>query len=234
MDCIAFFLLLFFKDMLALLQRKRHHEGGKRDGVGEEERKITVGVWRSRESKTQRGWKGFLKSREGERYWVKRAEESTILWWPRPKAGARALSPASVTVETAAHISTSPGESKSPPGENEGRETKKQSISFPVPFCCQMQKWEEKEDEEGLWVLQWMGLKAWQRASHSSIAPKLTAFVTALKNKAKVKVEKLTGEQQLYMRLYLACTVRLRTQAQSSLYSISHSVKGSANKALYM
>lgn len=36
---------------------------------------------------------------------------------------AQALSPVSVTVETAAHISTSPGESKFPLGKNEGRET---------------------------------------------------------------------------------------------------------------
>lgn len=68
--------------------------------------------------------------------------------------GAQALSPASVTMETAAHISTSPGESKSSPGENEGREIretqkkKKQSIASPVPFRCQTQKSKEKEEED--------------------------------------------------------------------------------------
>lgn len=55
-----------------------------------------------------------------------------------------------------------------------------------------------------------------------------------MKNKAKVKVAELTGVQQLHKRLHLACAVCLWTQSQPSLYSISLSVKRSANKALYM
>lgn len=65
------------------------------------------------------------------------------------KSRAQALSPVSVTVETGTDISTSPGESKSPPGENEGREIrkpKKQSISSHVPFFSQTE--ESKDDED--------------------------------------------------------------------------------------
>lgn len=68
--------------------------------------------------------------------------------------------------------------------------------------------------------------------SHSSIAPKWTAFCDYTENKAKVKIEELTGVQQLY--LYLTCTVCLQTQSQLSLYSINLSVKGSVNKAIQM
>lgn len=62
---------------------------------------------------------------------------------------AQALSAVSVTVETAAHISTSPRESKTPPGD-QGREiskTRKENISSAVRFPCQAQG--SKEEEEG-------------------------------------------------------------------------------------
>lgn len=69
---------------------------------------------------------------------------------------AQALSPASVTVETAAHISTSPGESKSPPGEKEGRdirETKKKAEHlFSSSRRCQRQKSKEEEEDDRVGV----------------------------------------------------------------------------------
>lgn len=150
---------------------------------------------------------------------------------------AQALSAVSVTVETAAHISTSPRESKTPPGD-QGREiskTRKENISSAVRFPCQAQG--SKEEEEG-----GEGCRGWgdvegynenmSAGSHSSIAPKWTAFCDYTENKVKVKIEELTGVQQLY--LYLTCTVCLQTQSQLSLYSINLGVKGSVNKAIQM
>lgn len=74
------------------------------------------------------------------------------------------------------------------------------------------------------------GIESMTASSHSSVAPKHTAFCDYTENKAKVKVAELTGVQQLYRRLYLACTVCLWTQSQSSLYSISLRVKCSAKE----
>lgn len=87
---------------------------------------------------------------------------------------ARALSAVSVTVETAAHISTSPRESKTPPGD-QGREvskTRKENISSAVRFPCQAQG--SKEEEEG--AEGWRDVEGYNEnmsaGSHSSIAPK--------------------------------------------------------------
>lgn len=117
--------------------------------------------WEERKKRNQLECEDSERGRHSEAEWDKNEREGVILsekgrgvYHPLmapAESGARVLSPASVTVETAAHISTSPGESKSPPGENKGREireTKKQSISSPVPFCCQTQKSKEEEEEK--------------------------------------------------------------------------------------
>lgn len=160
--------------MLALLWRKRHHEG--------EERKRRESLLECEEVERgrQKEAEWDKKKKKRERLSEKSRGVDHPLMAPA-ESRARALSPASVTVETAARISTSPGESKSPPGENEAREireTKEQSISSPVPFRCQKSKEEEEGDREGVWGgVTVNGIESMTASSHSSVAPKHTAFL---------------------------------------------------------
>ena len=105
-------------------------------------------------------------SKKRETDWVKRAAES----------GAKALSPVSVTVGTAAHISSSPWESKSPPG-NEGAEKAKSTCSLWLGQDC-----------EEVW------------GCSSVAAPQWASFSDYTENEAKVTVEELMGVQKLSQR----------------------------------
>lgn len=156
-DCRSPF--FFFHRHARLALWKKTPWGGR-----EGEKEITAGVWRSRErgSEKEEEWHK-MKEQKSEREWVKRAE-STVLLMALTENGGQALSPASVTVETAAHISTSPEEFKSTPGrKNWGRkirETKKQSIASLV-----FSHWQTQESKR---VTQnWPGSKT--LCSHSSV-----------------------------------------------------------------
>lgn len=106
---------------------------------------------------------------------------------------AQALSAVSVTVETAAHISISPRESKTPPGD-QGREiskTRKENISSAVRFPCQAQGSKEEEEEGGEgwrgWGMWRVTMKTCQQAAIHPSLQNEQLFVTIQKTKRKSK-----------------------------------------------
>lgn len=132
---------------------------------------------------------------EGERRevaeWAEIRKQRDIKWKGREvhrTSMARALSPVPVTTETAAHISTSPRESKRPPGENEGREVRSPKSRASSPLMLLF---------AGTWGIKRRGgrgsqggahreqLKEWQRAAVAPIRTleesQLTGCTTARK-----------------------------------------------------
>lgn len=98
---------------------------------------------------------------------------------------AQALSAVSVTVETAAHISTSPRESKTPPGD-QGREvskTRKENISSAVRFPCQAQGSKEEEEGGGVEGMWRVTMKTCQQAAIHPSLQNEQLFVTIQKTK---------------------------------------------------
>lgn len=179
----------------------------------------------------------LFKKKRRDRDWVKRAGKFTILWWPQPNARPRlylqCLSPWRQLLTSA----PAQGNPKLHQGIREEKSAKPERRTSPLLFAFPVRPRDQKKKKK---VGRGAGVQGdvegynenMSAGSHSSITPKWTAFCDYTENKVKVKIEELTGVQQLY--LYLTCTVCLQTQSQLSLYSINLSVKGSVNKAIQM
>lgn len=152
---------------------------------------------------------------------MKRAEKSTILWWPRLKAGPRlyllCLSPWRLLLTSA----PAQGNRNFHQGKTRGGEVKNpKSRASPLMLHFAVSQGIKRPGGRGGAYSE--QVKAWQRAAVHSLLQ-----YEQLRNPSRLVYSSCKDT------FYLACAVCPRTHSQSSLYSIS-CVTSSAKKALIM